>query len=284
MDRFYQVDDDILYFNERYVRGEFQTMFNELNTEISFPELLSAIKQLRNGASRGPDLLLNEFFKKGTDVLVHYLHELFNKLFQMGYFPEKWSEGFIVPIFKKGDINDVSNYRGITLLSTVGKLFTRILNNRLNKWAEEYSIYIEAQAGFRKLMSTVDNIFVLNGLITHCLNNNDYLYCCFVDFTKAFDYIDREILWYKLIKIGVRWEMLNIIQSIYSTFKSKVKNINILSEAFACNIGVQQRECLSPFLFSMYLNDLEQELEVKGASGIDSGMVKLFYYYTLMTL
>ena len=172
----------------------------------------------------------------------------------MGYFPEKWSEGFIVPIFKKGDINDVSNYRGITLLSTVGKLFTRILNNRLNKWAEEYSIYIEAQAGFRKHMSTVDNIFVLNGLITHCLNNN--LYCCFVDYSKAFDYIDREIFWYKLIKIGVRGEMLNIIQSIYSTVKSKVKNINILSEAFACNIGVRQGECLSPFLFSMYLNDL----------------------------
>ena len=56
-------------------------MFNELNTEISFTELLSAIKQLRNGASGGPDLLLNEFFKKGTDFLVHYLHELFNKLF-----------------------------------------------------------------------------------------------------------------------------------------------------------------------------------------------------------
>ena len=55
----------------------------------------------------------------------------------MGYFPENWSEGFIVPIFKKGDINEVSNYRGITLLSTLGKLFTRILDNRLNKWAEE---------------------------------------------------------------------------------------------------------------------------------------------------
>ena len=108
-------------------------MFDELNMEISFKELLSAIKQLLNGASGGPDLLLNDFFKKRTDVLVHYLHELFNKLFQMGYFPEKWSEGFIMPIFKKGVINDVSNYRGITLLSTVGKLFTRILNSRLNK-------------------------------------------------------------------------------------------------------------------------------------------------------
>lgn len=115
-------------------------------------------------------------------------------IFQVGYFPQKWSEGHIVPIFKKGDVNEVSNYRGITLLSTIGKLLTRVLNNSLNNWAENYSIYIEAQAGFRKHISTVVNIFVLNGLITHCLNNNERLYCCFVDFTKAFDFVVRDIL------------------------------------------------------------------------------------------
>ena len=193
----------------------------------------------------------------------------------MGYFPENWSECFIVPIFKKGDINEVSNYRGITLLSTLGKLFTRILNNRLNKWAEEYNVYIEAQAGFKKHMSTIDNIFVLNGLITHCINNNEYLYCCFVDFTKAFDYVERDILWYKLIKIGVRGRMLDIIKSIYTTVRSRVKNNNTLSESFSCNIGVRQGGCLSPFLFAMYVNDLEQELDDKGVNGIDIGIVKL---------
>ena len=274
-DRFFQVDEDILFYNERYVRGEFQIIFDELNCEIQTNELLSAIKQLRNGASAGPDLVLNEFFKNGSENLIQYLSILFNKLFHMGYFPKQWSEGFIVPIFKKGDVNEVSNYRGITLLSTLGKLFTRILNNRLNKWAEDYRIYIEAQAGFRKHMSTVDNIYVLNGLISHCINNNEYLYCCFVDFTKAFDYVGRDILWYKLIKIGVRGLMLDIIKSIYENVKSKVKINNTLSEAFSCNIGVRQGECLSPFLFAMYVNDLEQELDNNGVNGIDIGMVKL---------
>ena len=66
-------------------------------------------------------------------------------------------------------------------------------------------------------MSTIDNIFVLNGIITHCINNNEYLYCCFVDFTKAFDYVERNILWYKLIKIGVRGQMLDIIKSMYNS-------------------------------------------------------------------
>ena len=96
-----------------------------------------------------------------------------------------------------------------------------------------------------------------------------------MDFTKAFDYVERDILWYKLIKIGVRGPMLDIIKSMYNTVKSKVKNNNTTSEAFSCNIGVRQGECLSPFLFAMYVNDLEQELDNNGITGIDVGMVKL---------
>ena len=273
---FYQPDEDILYFNERYAQGELQVMFEELNLPISIGEIKKGISQLRNGASAGPDLLLNEFLKNGTNSLLTYLHCLFNKMYDIGYFPEQWTEGHIIPIFKKGDTNDVSNYRGITLLSTVGKLFTRILNNRLNSWAEDYDIYVEAQAGFRRGMGTTDNIFILNNLITHSLNNNQRLYCAFVDFTKAFDFVVRDILWFKLIRLGVRGKMLNIIKSIYSRVKSRVKHDNTLSEPFTCDIGVRQGECLSPFLFAMYVNDLEAEIVTKGISGINIGTINIY--------
>ena len=275
-DHFYQADEDVVFFNDRYINGEFQIMFEELNGEISYLEIQKAVKQLRNGASAGPDLFLNGFFKNGTDTLIKYIYTLFNKIFEFGYFPKRWSEGFIVPIYKKGDKNEPSNYRGITLLSTISKLFTRILNNRLNEWAENYNVYVEAQAGFRKNMSTVDNIFVLNSLITHVLNQNKKLYCAFVDFTKAFDFVVRDILWYKLIKVGVRGKMLDIIRSMYTEVKLQVKHNNIISPVFFSNIGVRQGECLSPFLFSIYLNDLEEEINLNGADGIDIGMVKLF--------
>ena len=76
-------------------------------------------------------------------------------LFERGYFPEEWPEGYIIPLHKKGSIHDVENYRGITLLSTLGKLLTRVLNNRLSDWAEPYYVLIEAQAGFRAHMGTV---------------------------------------------------------------------------------------------------------------------------------
>ena len=275
-DKFYQADEDILFFNERYLKGELQIMFDELNVEISLLEIKTAVKQLKNGKSAGPDLLLNDFFKNGTETLLNYVHKLFNKIFEIGYFPEKWSDGFIIPIFKKGDTDEPANYRGITLLSTLGKLFTRILNNHLNEWAGRYRIYIEAQAGYRKNMGTVDNIFILNSLITHLLNQNKQLYCVFVDFTKAFDFVVRDILWYKLLKFGVMGRMLDIIRSIYSIVKSQVKHNNITSDVFFSNIGVRQGECLSLFLFSMYLNDLEETIILNGAKGIDIGMLKLF--------
>ena len=97
----------------------------------------------------------------------------------------------------------------------MGKLFTRILNNRLSDWAENYHLYIEAQADLRSNMGTVDDIFTLHGMLTHVINQGKKLYSAFVDFTKAFNYIKRDILWHKLIKLGIRGKALNIIRSMY---------------------------------------------------------------------
>ena len=105
----------------------------------------------------------------GHDILTPKLVCLFNTVFQSGSFPTSWSEGIIIPIHKKGSRDKVDNYRGITLLSTLGKLFTRVLKNRLIFWSDTYSVLIDAQGGFR---STVDSIFILHGLINNCLNSS----------------------------------------------------------------------------------------------------------------
>ena len=80
------------------------------------------------------------------------MHILFNVIFDTGIFPDACGEGYIVPLHNKGSIENVENYRGLTLLSVIGKLFTNILNTRLIDWAENYQVYVEAQAGFRKGM------------------------------------------------------------------------------------------------------------------------------------
>ena len=127
-----------------------------------------------------------------------------------------------------------------------------MLNNRLTDWAEKYYVLIEAQAGFRPGMGTTDNLYVLHGLISHVINRGNKLYCAFVDFTKAFDYVVRDNLWYKLIKYGLRGRVLNIIMSIYSSVKSRVKHNNHLGNEFYCGLGVRQGECISPLLFSLF--------------------------------
>ena len=100
-------------------------------------------------------------------------------------FPKEWAIGIIVPIFKKGTTSDLNKYRGITLLSVSGKLLTGILNARLEKLVDIFSMLEENQAGFRKGYRTTDHIFTLHAIITHFVHtDNRKLHACFVDFKK----------------------------------------------------------------------------------------------------
>ena len=264
-DEFFEASNDIKSELDNWLSQELECAFQELNNDISEAEIRIAISQLKSGKSSGEDKLLNEFFVHGKNVLMEYMLKLFNFVFNSGVFPEAWSEGLLIPLLKKGIVTNVENFRGITLLSVLGKLFTRVLNNRLQSWAENYGIYVEAQNGFRPGRGTTDSIFILHCLINKFLDKNKSLYTFFVDFSKAFDYVIRENLWYKMIKVGVNGKILTIIRSMYNCVKTKVFSNGVMSDPFYCSLGVRQGECLSPFLFSLYINDLEECLNVPGA-------------------
>ena len=104
-----------------------------LNTEITAKEIQDAIKSLKNNKASGTDLILNEFLKNSVYKLLDILVKLFNLILDSGTFPSAWTIGVIRPIYKdKGNRENPNNYRGITILSCFGKLFTNILNSRLN--------------------------------------------------------------------------------------------------------------------------------------------------------
>ena len=114
--------------------------------------------------------------------------------------PTDWCIGIIVPLFKnKGSIDDPDNYRGITLLSCLGKLFTSAIDARLTAYLESTGVIGDEQAGFRKGFSTIDHVFVMHSLIDLYLAQKKRLYCAFVDYKKAFDLVDRSSLWSKFI-------------------------------------------------------------------------------------
>ena len=162
----------------------------------------------------------------------------------------------------KGCKSDPANYRPITLISCLGKLFTSILNERLQKYADEHDLINDCQAGFRKGYSTVDNTFILHSLIELVCKSKRKLYCAFIDVKQAFDRVWRDGLWLKLYQSHINGKCLRIIQNMYSNIKSCILVNNRKTDFFISNIGVRQDENLSSFLFIMFLNDLEHFLEL----------------------
>ena len=201
-------------------------------------ELNKAINSLKTGKASGVDLIVNEFIVNSSTNVKLLLLTIFNVLLQMQYFPDYWTIGTISPIFKKGDKSEVNNYRGITVLSCIGKLFTKLLNDRLTQWIESEHILTEAQFGFRKGRGTTDSIFALQGLIDILFSQGKKCYVCFIDYSKAYDLIDRAAMYTKLIQHGISSKYINIIKSLYAQIKLSVKG-DQEDRSFYSNYGLQ---------------------------------------------
>jgi hypothetical protein len=220
------------------------------------------VKTLKNNKSPGVDLIINGFIKYTIDIMCPVYTNLFNLILISGIVPESWTEGIIISIYKKkGDLKDPSNYRGITLLSCLGKVFTSLISSRLSSFVENFELLGEEQARFRKNHSTADHIFVLYALINiYVKKEKKKLFCTFIDYSKAFDTVPHVHLWTKLLNTGINGKIFNVIKNMYKSAKSCIRHNNCISSTFNCEIGVRQGENLSPLLFALYLNDLEEYL------------------------
>ena len=236
----------------------------EINADFTLDEVLKNIKCLNNNKSEGVDFIKNEYLKNCPLAVIKLAVSLFNLVLKTGIVPNEWCIGLIVPIFKKkGSPHDPNNYRGITLLSCLGKLFTSCINVRLNTFATRRGVIGEEQAAFREGYSTLDHVFVLNELINLYVHARRRLYGCYVDYKQAFDRISRVALWRKLIANEINGNIVTVIYNMYKGAKSCVKQQTLMSGLFSCNIGVRQGENLSPFLFAIFLNDFELFLSQK---------------------
>ena len=200
----------------------------------------------------------------------HVYVDLFNRVLNSGQIPESWTIGMIMPIYKnKGDKGDFDNYRGITILSCLGKLFTSVINARLNRYSNEVNLLNENQTGFRKGYSTLDHIFLLKNIIDILVNQcKQKLFCAFVDYKKAFDTVWRSALWHKMLESGISGNLYNVILNMYNNIKSCVNVNGVLSEYFISVNGVRQGKNLSPFLFALFINDIEEFLIQYGCDPI----------------
>ena len=238
-----------------------------LNRPFTHQEIAETIPKLKNNKAGGSDQIRNEFLKHSRNEFVQYYTKFLNLILESGHMPADWCQSVIRPIYKnKEDIDDPNNYRGISLLSCFGKLFTSCLNKRLIIFIDKFIIFIvqAEQAGFKSDFSTIDHVFVLKSLADMYLSKRQRFYCCFVDFKKTFDTINRTTLWSKMLYSGISGKIVNVIKNMYIKAKSSVSlTAEAESDSFPCNIGVRQGENISPLLFSIYLQDLMSFISLK---------------------
>ncbi|KAI0217907.1 putative aarF domain-containing protein kinase 5 [Lamellibrachia satsuma] len=231
-----------------------QRITNTCLDEIpNMDEMARAIAGLKDGKAPGGDGIPAEVWKHGGDNLSNRLHQLITKAWEEGSVPQAWKDASIVTIYKKGDRTDCGNYRGISLLSIAGKIFARILLNRLSIHITP-EVVPETQCGFRSNRTTADMIFCLRQLQEKCIEQDRPLYIVFVDFTKAFDTVGRTGLWQLLRKYGCPEKFTTMIEALHTGMMANVSVGGEVSETFGVTNGVKQGCVLAPTLFSIFLS------------------------------
>ena len=253
-----------------------QNFDNDLDLEFSENELRKVIFSLKNNKSAGIDNITGEILKASFEFTSQFMLSLYNRMFNSSEYPRAWGEGIIAPIFKKGDPNEASNYRGITLISVLAKIYSQLLLNRLTKWTETYEKITDNQFGFQKGKSVQDCIFILHAVISRVLNKGHKLYCVFIDYEKCFDKIDRSFLWQKLLTENVSCKLIKAIKSMYTTVKSCVRYKSSFSSFFESNIGLKQGDPSSPLLFMFFVNDIVENINSDLQNIFSVNELKLF--------
>ena len=248
-----------------------------LNLPINQEEVRKSIKNLKNGKACGTDGIVSEMLKAGGQQVILFLTKLFNRIFESGI-PSEWAKAIVIPIFKKGNVDQPDNYRGVSLISIICKCYTSILNDRLRRWLEEKDVIVENQAGFRKHYSTSDQIFNLYAIVQKCFSKSKKLYVAFVDFKKAFDSVRHDKLLEAISSLGMNGKFVVSLKAMYDSLISCVRVNNVFSEFFECPVGVRQGCVLSPTLFSLFINQLANHVNEVGVHGIQllPNLVELF--------
>ncbi|CAH2088608.1 unnamed protein product [Euphydryas editha] len=235
-----------------------ETLFETSFEVVKEVEVLNGITRLKSDKSPGPDNITNEVLKLGASYLAGTLTQLFNLVLETAIAPNQWTESHIILLYKKGDPNDINNYRPISLLSSIYKLFSSILEKRIRKIIDKQQPV--EQAGFRRGFSTVDHIHSIEMIIDKYVEFQKPLYIGFIDYRKAFDTLKHQSIWESLKSQKIDTRYLKVLQYIYENSSSKIK-LETTGPSIPIKRGVRQGDPISPTIFIAVLERVIGQLK-----------------------
>ena len=246
-----------------------------LDYPITAREVFVAIRKLRMGSAPGEDGILTDIVKtaadavnnnklRGHNTVVEALVLPFNFMFDNEVWPERWSSGVILPIHKHDSRLDTSNYRPITLLSIVAKLFGSVVNARLQTFMEVTGSIADEQGGFRWNRGTPDQIFIFRETVASRKERGQVTYAMYIDARKAYDTVWREQAYVRIHDAGVRGKLWRQLQAMHAGLSRRVRHPLGVSEWFPVDRGVAQGAVESPLVYSCFIDGLARELKAAG--------------------
>ena len=223
---------------------------------LTTKEVFDLLKNLKVAKPLGPSKIPAWALRDAKSALAEPLCFLINEYIKVGEFPEPLKHANVIPLFKKGDPQDPTNYRPISITGALAKVFEQALANQITEHCERFNIFSNTQYGYKKKHSTIDALLYCTEYIRKEIDEKRSVYGAFLDLSKAFDSISHQLILNKLLNYGFNNLSVQLLKSYLCCRSQQVVLNNIKSDIIELKQGVPQGTVLGPLLFNLYVNDL----------------------------
>ena len=238
-------------------------MITHLEPDILECEVKWALESITTNKASGCDGIPVELFQILKDNAVKMLHSTCQQIWKIQQWPQDWKRSVFIPIPKKGNPKECSNYLTIALISHARKVMLKILQARLQQYMNQE--LRDVQAGFRKGRGTRDQITNICWIIKKARKFQKNIYFCFIDFNKAFNCVDHSKLWKILKEMGIPDNLTCLLRNLYAGQEAIVRTEHGTRDWFQIGKGVHKGCILSPCLFNLHAEYIMRNAGLEGA-------------------